>query len=106
PKKVAIVTSNTRPSPAKLQSRASLRMTCRKALTGASCDRPGFWSKSMNIESPSPSEVERDRQRLAQELAAESGEDWAEGYRPGSAGCHELLDRTALLTDMLERYLL
>jgi len=60
----------------------------------------------MNIESLSPSEVERDRQRLAQELAAESGEDWAEGYRPGSAGCHELLDRTALLTDMLERYLL
>jgi hypothetical protein len=60
----------------------------------------------MNIESLSPSEVERDRQRLAQELAAESGEDWAKEYRPGSAGCHELLDRTALVTDRLERYLL
>ena len=27
-------------------------------------------------------------------------------YRPGSAGCHELLDRAALFTDMLERHLL
>jgi hypothetical protein len=61
---------------------------------------------SMSIESLSPSEVEQDRQRQARELAAESGQEWAEGFRPGSAGCHELLDRTAVLTDMLERHLL
>jgi hypothetical protein len=60
----------------------------------------------MSVESLSPYEVEQDRQRQARELSAESGEDWAEGYRPGSAGCHELLDRTSLLTDLLERHVL
>ena len=60
----------------------------------------------MNVENLSPQHVEQDRQRQARELAAESGEDWANEYRPGSAGCHELLDRTALLTDMLGRNVL
>ena len=60
----------------------------------------------MSVPGLSPSEVEQERQRLASELSAESGEGWAEGYRPGSAGCHELLDRTALLADMLDRHLL
>jgi len=52
--------------------------------------------------------VERleDRLRQAAGLAAESGAGWADGYRPGSPGCHELLDRAALLSDMLERHLL
>jgi hypothetical protein len=59
----------------------------------------------MSVEGLSPSQVEQDRQRLARELSSESGEDWLEGYRPGSAGCQELLDRTALLTDLLERHL-
>lgn len=30
----------------------------------------------------------------------------AEDFRPGTPGCHELLDRTSLLSDMVERYLL
>ena len=60
----------------------------------------------MNVENLSPHEIEKDRQRQARELSADSGEDWAEEYRPGSAGCHELLDRTALLTDLLERHVL
>ncbi len=59
----------------------------------------------MNVENLSPQNVEQDRQKQARELAADSGEDWAKEYQPGSAGCHELLDRTALLTDMLERHL-
>ncbi len=54
----------------------------------------------------SPSEVEQDRQRQARELSAESGEGWVEDYRPGSTGCHELLDRASLLADMLERHVL
>jgi hypothetical protein len=29
-----------------------------------------------------------------------------EEYRPGSAGCHELLDRAALVSDILERHVL
>ena len=60
----------------------------------------------MSNSNRSPAEVERQRQRQASELASEAGEGWAEGYRPGSAGCHELLDRTALLADLLERHLL
>jgi hypothetical protein len=60
----------------------------------------------MNVESPSRDEVERDRQRQVSEFAADSGEAWAEGYRPGSAGCHELLDRSALLADLVERHIL
>jgi hypothetical protein len=60
----------------------------------------------MTFRKLSPSEVEEDRSRQAGRLAAELGEKWAEENRPGSAGCHELLDRTALLSDMLERYLL
>src|SRR5436309_1404827 len=60
----------------------------------------------MTFPTPSPDEVEQDRRRLAGELAAEAGADWAEAYRPGSAGCHELLDRTSLLADMLEKHLL
>lgn len=54
----------------------------------------------------SPDEVEHERLEQISELAAESGEKWVDGYRPGSPGCHELLDRTALLSDMLERHLL
>jgi hypothetical protein len=41
-----------------------------------------------------------------QQLAAESGQEWEEAYLPGSAGCHELLDRTALVADLLERHIL
>jgi hypothetical protein len=60
----------------------------------------------MSIESMSSSEVEEERQRQVRELSAESGDDWDEGFRPGSAGCHELLDRTTLVADMVERYVL
>jgi hypothetical protein len=60
----------------------------------------------MTFHKQSPGEVEHDRLRQSGELAADLGEGWADEYRPGSVGCHELLDRTALLSDMLERYLL
>ena len=51
-------------------------------------------------------EVEQARQRLADELAADCGGDWSNAYLPGSPGCHELLDRTALITAMLEDHVL
>jgi hypothetical protein len=50
-----------------------------------------------------PEEVEQDRAAQSAELAADSGKDWADEYKPGSFGCHELLDRTALLADMVEQ---
>ena len=50
-------------------------------------------------------DTEQERQQLFDELATDHGPDWAEQYAPGSFGCHELLDRTALAADIVERYI-
>jgi len=50
--------------------------------------------------------TEQERQRLFEEMIADHGSEWAEQYKPGSFGCHELLDRTALAADTVERYVL
>ncbi len=47
--------------------------------------------------------TEQERQQLVDELIADRGPDWAEQCKPGSFGCHELLDRTALVADTVER---
>lgn len=60
----------------------------------------------MSFQKQSQEEIERNRLRRASQLASECGEDWAEPYRAGSCGCHELLDRTALLADLVESHLL
>ena len=60
----------------------------------------------MDVPRRDTGEIEQQRQQLAGELAAESGPAWADAYRPGSPGCHELLDRAALLADLLERHIL
>ena len=49
-------------------------------------------------------DVEQERQQLLDELLADHGPHWAKQYEPGSFGCHELLDRTALAADIVERY--
>ena len=49
--------------------------------------------------------TELERQQLLDELATEHGSHWAAQYTPGSFGCHELLDRTALAVDMVEGYI-
>ena len=49
-------------------------------------------------------DAEQERQQLLGELAANQGPQWAEQYESGSFGCHELLDRTALAADLVERY--
>jgi len=36
------------------------------------------------------------------ELTRETGPDWEVRFQPGSFGCHELLDRTALVARMVE----
>lgn len=51
-------------------------------------------------------EVEQDRQQRLAELNAEEGSDWVHRYKPGSFGCHELLDRTAILAEAIEAKLL
>jgi hypothetical protein len=50
------------------------------------------------------SEAEQDRLQRLKELVAENGPDWAEQHKPGSFGCHELLDRTALAADMVDQF--
>ena len=50
-------------------------------------------------------DAELDRQRQIAELVADSGNDWARQFLPGTSGCHELLDRTAMIADMIERHL-
>ncbi|MCC6421201.1 MAG: hypothetical protein IT429_23440 [Gemmataceae bacterium] len=59
----------------------------------------------MGSRNLSPADVERARLCQASELATASGAGWADAYRPGSPGCHELLDRTAMFAEMLERHL-
>ena len=60
----------------------------------------------MSTASETPHDTEAERIRLANELASDSGPGWADGFRPGTPGCHELMDRASMLTEMLERHLL
>jgi len=49
---------------------------------------------------------ERERRRRVAELAENNGSDWMAAFAPGSFGCHELLDRTNLVGDLLEEQVL
>jgi hypothetical protein len=60
----------------------------------------------MSVQTGKTLEVEQERQQRIAELSAEHGADWPKQYKPGSYGCHELLDRTALVADTVEQYLL
>jgi hypothetical protein len=62
----------------------------------------------MNVDTHAAHQLytDDDRQQLIDELRAEHGENWAEGNKPGTFGCHELLDRVSLLTNMLDDVLL
>ena len=50
--------------------------------------------------------IEQGRQAQITTLVADYGDDWANGYLPGTNGCHELLDRTSIIGDMLESHIL
>ena len=106
PRKEAIANSNIQLNPARSRFPANFLTTWPKEPTEVTCGKPVSRSSKMSIESVSVDEVEQDRQNQLRQLIAESGEDCLEEYRPGSVGCHELLDRTALLADMLERHIL
>jgi hypothetical protein len=60
----------------------------------------------MNPHSAKAPELERERQQRIEELMAEHGAQWSEQYKPGSFGCHELLDRTSMAGDIVEQYVL
>ena len=50
--------------------------------------------------------TEADRQERLAEFAAEAADDGTERFRPGSPGCHELLDRASLLMNATDEWLL
>jgi hypothetical protein len=50
--------------------------------------------------------VPDDRLRRAEELDTERGPGWREESRPGTFGCHELLDRTSLAMRALDDWVL
>lgn len=52
------------------------------------------------------SSVDQDRQDQLSEITAEHGPGWEAQYRPGSFGCHELLDRINLAGDFVEKNVL
>jgi hypothetical protein len=60
----------------------------------------------MSKHVPPAFDVEQERQQRADELQADYGPHWAEQYKPGSFGCHELLDRTSLVADLVEQQVL
>jgi hypothetical protein len=51
-------------------------------------------------------EAEQERQQRIDELAAEHGPRWADPFKPGSFGCHELLDRTSTVAGLVDQYVL
>jgi hypothetical protein len=60
----------------------------------------------MNPHPTKALDKERERQQLIDEMIAEHGPQWSEPYKPGSFGCHELLDRTSMAADIVEQYVL
>ena len=60
----------------------------------------------MDTSTANTHDAEQARRERATELSAEQGENWVDQCRPGSFACHELLDRTSLVADTLEQYVL
>ena len=51
------------------------------------------------------SEVENERLRLLEDAREGMEPDWADSFRPGSFGCHELLDRTSTVGGAVDEML-
>jgi len=60
----------------------------------------------MNRQPAKALDLERERQQRIGVMIAEHGPEWSEQYKPGSFGCHELLDRTSMAADIVEEYVL
>lgn len=58
----------------------------------------------MKSKKPETLDLEQERKKLIQELNLEFGPKWADHHKPGSFGCHELLDRAAWAEDFVEQY--
>ena len=56
----------------------------------------------MGIQAVEVIDLESERRRRVAELVAEEGPGWSKPFEPGSLGCHELMDRTAMIERLLE----
>lgn len=55
---------------------------------------------------PDPDAIEQERQDLLRQFLADSPQSLTADYGPGSFGCHELLDRTALIVQLLHEQII
>jgi hypothetical protein len=60
----------------------------------------------MSTQAARQLDVEQQRQQLLSDMNAEHGPNWAAQYGPGTFGCHELLDRSLLAAETVERFVL
>jgi len=60
----------------------------------------------VSLDTESSRDLENQRQQSLQEYESQTAPAAIEDFRPGSFGCHELLDRTSLLADQVERAIL
>ena len=63
---------------------------------------PPTKQSTMNPEMSDSTEVEQQRQELLREFSTDRDPNDTGDYSLGSLGCHELLDRTALIMRLLE----
>ncbi len=57
----------------------------------------------MSLHTESSQELENQRHQSLREYESQTTPSALEDFRPGTSGCHELLDRTSLLADQVER---
>jgi hypothetical protein len=60
----------------------------------------------MKTSTKKRTDLEQERMDLVQEMVAEEGPAWTDRFRPGSSGCHELLDRSLLTAEFVEQTVL
>jgi hypothetical protein len=60
----------------------------------------------MGMPAVSAPDIEGDRLRRLGELVAAQGPGWEDLYRPGTFGCHELLDKTSVAASIVEQFVL
>jgi hypothetical protein len=60
----------------------------------------------MSLQTDSLRDIENRRQQSLRHVETEGNDPDPERFLPGTFGCHELLDRTALLADLIERSIL
>ena len=57
----------------------------------------------MSLHTESSRDLENQRQQSLQEYESQTDSSALDDFRPGTFGCHELLDRTSLLAEQVER---